>query len=153
MGSLRSRSMLPSAVPLPRFANCALSSIEKKPSCRVLTQLSGATEKKKIPSTNVFPETEDQIQRRKLLEVNAEQLTRPAFDLGAAFIHPNKEVMHILSDLVEKNRNSPTYRCHLWKLLTSARLRELGVGYNVIPIPDKQEWKASWREERKPKWL
>ncbi|KAI3970248.1 hypothetical protein MKX01_023895 [Papaver californicum] len=128
IGSLRSRSILPSAVPIPRFAN----------------GLSGATEKKKIPSTNVlppFPETED-----RFLELNA-------FDLGAEFTHPNKAVMHILSDFVEKNRNSSTYHYHLQKLLTSARLRELGEGYNVIPIPDKQERKASWHEEGKPKWL
>ncbi|KAI3940286.1 hypothetical protein MKW92_052651, partial [Papaver armeniacum] len=56
-------------------------------------------------------------------------------------------------DFVEKNRGSPHYCYLLSKLLSSARLRELGVGFNVIPIPDKQEWKASWHEEGKPNWL
>ncbi|KAI3940282.1 hypothetical protein MKW92_052647, partial [Papaver armeniacum] len=79
--------------------------------------------------------------------------TPPAFDLSAEFTHPDKAIMDVLSDFVEKNRGSPHYPNLLSKLLASARLRELGVGFNVIPIPDKQEWKASWHEEGKPNWL
>ncbi|KAI3950313.1 hypothetical protein MKW92_011318 [Papaver armeniacum] len=79
---------------------------------------------------------------------DAKQLTPPppAFDLGAEFTHPDKAIMETIcpfTDLVEKNRHSSTYLYHLWNLLTCDRLGEL----------DKQEWKASWHEEGKPRWL
>ncbi|KAI3851555.1 hypothetical protein MKX03_004202 [Papaver bracteatum] len=152
MIGLRSHSILPSTIPIPRVANGSLSSFVKNLSSRISTQLSGSTEKQ----NNVLPpspEKEDQRPQREFVELNAEPLTPPAFDLSAEFTHPDKAIMDVLSDFVEKNRGSPIYHCLLIKLLASARLRELGVGYNVIPIPDKQEWKASWHEEGKPNWL
>ncbi|KAI3857823.1 hypothetical protein MKW92_053817 [Papaver armeniacum] len=124
---VRSRSVLSSAITIPGL----LSSLAKNTLFGVSTRQS---------SSNSNPK-------------NAEQLTRPAFDLGAEFTHPDKEVMEILSDFVDKNRHLETYPARLRNLLTSAQLKELGVGYNEIPIPDKKEWKASWHEEGKPKWL
>ncbi|KAI3839883.1 hypothetical protein MKW92_022757, partial [Papaver armeniacum] len=41
-----------------------------------------------------------------------------------------------------------------WKLLTcDQRFKDLGVYYKPAPIPDKNEWKASWYQEGKPNWL
>ncbi|KAI3987637.1 hypothetical protein MKX01_007103 [Papaver californicum] len=42
----------------------------------------------------------------------------------------------------------------LWKLLTSdQRLKDLGVFYKPAPIPNKNEWRASWCQKGKPNWL
>ncbi|KAI3875185.1 hypothetical protein MKX03_032989 [Papaver bracteatum] len=128
---VKSRSILSSAITIPQSTNGLLSTLEKNTLFRVSTRLSSSNSKTK----------------------DAEQLTRPAFDLGAEFTHPDKAVMEVLSDFVEKNRHLETYPARLRNLLTSAQMKELGVGYNEIPIPDKQEWKASWHEEGKPKWL
>ncbi|KAI3939010.1 hypothetical protein MKW92_005199, partial [Papaver armeniacum] len=42
----------------------------------------------------------------------------------------------------------------VWKLLTTdQRLKDLGVFYKPAPVPDMNEWKASWCQEGKPNWL
>ncbi|KAI3870912.1 hypothetical protein MKX03_025100, partial [Papaver bracteatum] len=75
------------------------------------------------------------------------------------FSPPKKEpsneqlAMDILSDFAEKHRGLPLFDDALWDLLESDRLKELGVGDNPIPIPDKQDWKASWHKQGKPNWL
>ncbi|KAI3842215.1 hypothetical protein MKW98_026005 [Papaver atlanticum] len=129
IGSQRSRSTFSSAVTRFRSASPLLSSPETKVLFRVKTQLSGALEKKNKPH---FPTELTQLKK----DPTKEQL-----------------VMGILRDFVKKHSGVDDFDSELLDLLGSDRLKDLGVGYKEIPIPDMHEWKASWYEERKPNWL
>ncbi|MCL7049629.1 hypothetical protein MKW94_001971 [Papaver nudicaule] len=72
------------------------------------------------------------------------------------FIEAWHSVHAILSDYLVKHIGLDSLYCDamFWKLLTSdKRFKDHGVVYKPAPVPDKNEWKASWSEEGKPSWL
>ncbi|KAI3952162.1 hypothetical protein MKW98_005857 [Papaver atlanticum] len=65
-------------------------------------------------------------------------------------------VQSVIGDYVYKHigLDNLYFDAMFWKWLTSdQRFKDLGVFYKPAPIPDKNEWKASWSQEGKPNWL
>ncbi|KAI3885424.1 hypothetical protein MKX03_036316 [Papaver bracteatum] len=76
--------------------------------------------------------------------------------LGSKLRESENLVYDLRSDYLEQHSglDSLYFDAMFWKSLTSdQRFKDLGVYYKPAPIPDRNEWKASWCQEGKPNWL